>query len=74
MKRLYDLKVIFNHLQNLFIPDHKEKGRRIDFILQELMREVNTMSSKCSDTTISSHAISIKVELEKIREQAQNIV
>lgn len=66
-----------SHIQQLaeFIhSDHKEKGRRIDFILQELMREVNTMSSKCSDTTISSHAISIKVELEKIREQAQNIV
>lgn len=61
-------------LSNCVVSDQKEKGRRIDFILQELMREINTMSAKCSDTAISGHAISIKVELEKIREQAQNIV
>lgn len=52
----------------------REKGRRIDFILQELMREINTITSKCVDATISSHAINVKVELEKIREQIQNIV
>lgn len=66
-----------SHVEQLALFIHsneKEKGRRIDFILQELMREINTISSKCSDITISSHAISIKVELEKIREQAQNIV
>ena len=51
-----------------------EKGRRIDFTLQELMREINTIAAKCSDASISAHAITIKVELEKIREQAQNIV
>lgn len=51
-----------------------EKGKRLDFILQELNREINTIASKCNDTTIASHAISIKVELEKIREQAQNIL
>ncbi len=51
-----------------------EKGKRIDFILQELSREVNTITAKCSDGAISSHAINIKVELEKAREQTQNIV
>lgn len=51
-----------------------EKGKRIDFILQELSREINTITAKCSDGTISSHAINIKVELEKAREQTQNIV
>jgi uncharacterized protein (TIGR00255 family) len=51
-----------------------EKGKRIDFILQELLRETNTITAKCSDATISFHAINIKVELEKAREQAQNIV
>lgn len=51
-----------------------EKGKRLDFTLQELSREINTMSAKCSDAGISSHAVNIKVELEKIREQAQNIV
>lgn len=51
-----------------------EKGKRIDFILQELSREINTITAKCSDGAISSHAINIKVELEKAREQTQNIV
>ncbi len=51
-----------------------EKGRRIDFILQELSREINTITAKCSEGTISFHAINIKVELEKAREQTQNIV
>ncbi|HEX2977924.1 MAG TPA: YicC/YloC family endoribonuclease [Candidatus Babeliales bacterium] len=51
-----------------------EKGRRLDFILQEMAREINTITSKCSDAAISTHAINIKVELEKAREQVQNIV
>jgi len=51
-----------------------ENGKRIDFILQELSREINTITAKCSDGTISTHAINIKVELEKAREQTQNIV
>ena len=51
-----------------------EKGRRIDFTLQELTREINTIGAKCADPAIGSLAIAIKVELEKIREQAQNIV
>ena len=51
-----------------------EKGKRLDFILQELGREINTIAAKCSDSTISSHAINVKVEIEKMREQIQNIV
>lgn len=51
-----------------------EKGKRLDFILQELMREVNTIMAKCSNYHISAAAVDIKVELEKIREQIQNIV
>lgn len=66
-----------NHIKSLesalYSPDI-EKGRRIDFIIQELSREINTITAKCSDGTISSLAINVKVELEKIREQAQNIV
>jgi len=49
-------------------------GKKLDFTLQELFRETNTIASKCSDAVISGLAISIKVELEKAREQAQNIV
>ena len=51
-----------------------EKGKRLDFTLQELGREINTIAAKCSDAAIGARAINIKVELEKAREQAQNIV
>ncbi|MBM17638.1 MAG: hypothetical protein CL947_01050 [Epsilonproteobacteria bacterium] len=50
------------------------KGKKLDFILQELNRETNTIASKCSSFTISSRSIDIKAALEKCREQAQNIV
>ncbi len=51
-----------------------EKGKRLDFTLQELAREINTIAAKCSDATIGSLAIDVKVEVEKAREQVQNIV
>ena len=66
-----------SHLENFITilqqPD-AEKGKRLDFTLQELGREINTITAKCSDSTISSHAINVKVEIEKMREQIQNIV
>ncbi len=62
------------NLQKLFDSKEQEKGRHINFIIQELGREINTLAAKCSDVYIGSLAINIKVELEKIREQAQNIV
>lgn len=61
-------------LDQILKADYPEKGRRIDFTLQELGREINTIAAKCSDATIGSMAINVKVELEKAREQAQNIV
>ncbi len=48
-------------------------GRKLDFLLQEMGREVNTIASKAMDVSISHDAVNIKAELEKIREQAQNI-
>lgn len=51
-----------------------EKGKRFDFILQELLRETNTIASKCANFSMSSCAVDIKVDLEKVREQVQNIV
>lgn len=48
-------------------------GRKLDFIAQELNREANTILSKSGDTSISERAIVIKTEIEKIREQIQNI-
>ncbi len=48
-------------------------GRRLDFLLQEMGREVNTIGSKANDAEIAIHIVEIKSELEKIREQVQNI-
>ena len=48
-------------------------GRNIDFILQELNRETNTIGSKCNNVNISQYIILMKVNLEKIREQALNL-
>lgn len=54
--------------------DKPEKGKQFDFTLQELAREANTIASKCSNASISNHAIALKVEIEKCREQIQNVV
>jgi len=48
-------------------------GRRLDFLLQEINREVNTIGSKAADSSISQIAVEIKAELEKLREQTQNV-
>jgi uncharacterized protein (TIGR00255 family) len=48
-------------------------GRKLDFLLQEMGREVNTVGSKALDAEISLDVVNIKAELEKIREQVQNI-
>ena len=48
-------------------------GRKMDFLIQEMNREVNTMGSKSSDVSIANLVINMKAELEKIREQVQNI-
>ena len=48
-------------------------GRKLDFLIQEFNREANTIGSKCNDLEISRHVIDIKAEIEKIREQVQNI-
>ena len=48
-------------------------GRRLDFLLQEMGREVNTIGSKANDAKIAIHVVDVKSELEKIREQIQNV-
>lgn len=50
-----------------------EIGRQIDFLMQELNRETNTIGSKSGNSEISSHVVQMKVQLEKIREQALNL-
>ena len=48
-------------------------GRKLDFLLQEMNREANTIGSKCTDVNLARMVVDIKAELEKIREQTQNI-
>jgi uncharacterized protein (TIGR00255 family) len=53
--------------------DSEPVGRRMDFLVQELNREVNTMGSKSNDAELTSAVVGMKSELEKIREQVQNM-
>lgn len=56
-----------------FLASREPVGRQLDFLLQELHREVNTMASKAGDAQIAQMVVTMKSELEKLREQAQNI-
>ena len=66
------LKSHVAQLRKLF-EDRQPIGRRIDFIVQELNREVNTISSKSQDIPITRLAVDMKAEIEKLREQLQNV-
>lgn len=55
------------------VKGEEEVGKRLDFILQEMNREANTILSKSGDLAITDAAIVIKTEVEKLREQAQNV-
>lgn len=63
-----------NAVKSVFTSKEVEKGKRFEFILQELGREINTIAAKCSNYDISAVSVDVKVELEKVREQIQNIV
>ena len=56
-----------------FLHANEPVGRKLDFLLQEMNRETNTVGSKCSDSDIAKLVVEMKSELEKIREQIQNI-
>ena len=64
-----------SHMKNMrtTLGSKREAGKRIDFIAQELYREANTISAKANDAVVSEAIIRVKGEIEKIREQAQNI-
>ena len=62
----------FDALEGLF-KSSEAVGRKIDFMLQETNREINTIGSKCSDAAMARTVAEVKSELEKIREQIQNI-
>lgn len=62
-----------SQLENFLNEKNKEVGKKIDFLLQEMNREINTIGSKSQKTEIITIVLDIKAELEKIREQIQNI-
>lgn len=55
------------------LGEEEPVGRRLDFLTQELNREVNTIGSKCQDVSVTNLVLALKAELEKIREQIQNM-
>ncbi len=64
-----------SHLQQFddLFQSEEPVGRQMDFLIQELNRETNTMGSKSNDAELTKNVVAIKAELEKIREQVQNI-
>ena len=70
-----ELSRFSSHLNQigLFLNENGDVGKKINFTIQEMLREVNTMAAKANDFTISRAVVFIKAELEKIKEQIQNI-
>lgn len=66
------LRTHIEHFRTI-MKDDKEVGKRLDFLTQELNREANTITSKTSNMTVKENALAIKSEIEKIREQVQNV-
>lgn len=64
-----------SHLKQLYsiLEEETPIGRKLDFLIQEFNREINTIGSKSSDNIVTSNVVELKSEIEKIREQIQNI-
>jgi len=70
-----EVKRLASHIEEFTatLKQNNEVGKKLDFITQEMLREINTIGSKSSDTSVTYAAIALKSELEKIKEQVQNI-
>jgi len=66
------LKAHINHFRSIMAED-KDVGKRLDFLTQELNREANTITSKTNNMIVKENALAMKSEIEKIREQVQNV-
>jgi uncharacterized protein (TIGR00255 family) len=66
------LKSHFEHMRNI-LSEGDAVGRKMDFLVQELNREANTIASKAGDTGVSECVIRMKAEIERVREQVQNV-
>jgi len=72
-EELIRLRSHIKQIEDLFQAREKSIGRTLDFLTQEMLREINTIASKSQDLSITKMAVEGKAELEKIREQVQNI-
>ena len=70
-----ELVRLTSHLQQFreLLRSSDPVGRTLDFLCQELFREINTIGSKANEVEITRHVVEFKTELERIREQVQNI-
>ena len=70
-----EIKRLSSHISEFTstLKRNNEVGKKLDFITQEMLREINTIGSKSTDTQVTYAVISLKSELEKIKEQVQNI-
>jgi len=66
------LRTHIEHFRGI-VADERDVGKRLDFLTQELNREANTIASKTNNMVVKENALAIKSEIEKIREQVQNV-
>lgn len=71
-----ELSRLQSHISQLrrYLEMQGETGKKMDFLIQEMNRETNTIGSKCSDAAIAQCVVDMKSEIEKLREQIQNVV
>jgi uncharacterized protein (TIGR00255 family) len=70
-----ELVRLSSHVEQMvaYMPDDEPVGRRLDFLLQEMAREINTIGAKSQDLRIAHLVIELKAEIERMREQVQNV-
>ena len=70
-----ELSRLESHIKQMrgYMTKSGEVGKKMDFLVQEMNREANTIGSKCLDAAVALEVVEIKCTLEKIREQIQNI-
>lgn len=71
-EELARLRTHLEHFRGI-MQDENDVGKRLDFLTQELNREANTIASKTNNMIVKEHALAIKSDIEKIREQVQNV-
>ena len=70
-----ELARLDSHIRQMqkYLESEGEIGKKMDFLIQEMNREANTIGSKASDAAIAQHVVDLKSEIEKLREQIQNV-